>query len=226
MIEIDSAASRNYYRSAAQSPDGKPTVSNPQLPLPAAQFLAALGTYQDADSNSSQPASARIAGGANAVRENAAMVQDAGSQDATSRNATSRNENSPETPSRDSRRGTDGDIAESDNSLEATRRQLATAAQNLGSLLDESWRQYLALPRGVFTGEGVPTAESLRRSLRRFEAVADESKYSVLWQRREFQQTYRGLRQYCQQIDSVGTENSGSSGTAGSEDGRKQATRQ
>jgi hypothetical protein len=74
----------------------------------------------------------------------------------------------------------------------------------LGALLDESWRQYLVLPQGVFSGEGVPTLESLRVSLQRFDTVAKETRYKLLWQRSEFQQTHALLRAYVQQVEAEG----------------------
>ena len=67
-------------------------------------------------------------------------------------------------------------------------------------MLDESWRNYLALPRGVFTGHAVPTIESLEQALRRYEAVAADSLYQVLLDRQEFQQLYGLLQMYTEQV--------------------------
>ncbi len=87
--------------------------------------------------------------------------------------------------------------------LDTTRRELAQSAQQLGSLLNDSWRQYLALPKGVFSGEGVPTPESLQQSLARFDAVAKDSRYDLLLKRNEFQQTYALLRTYLEQVSQL-----------------------
>ncbi len=91
-------------------------------------------------------------------------------------------------------------VSDNNDPLDATRRELAQSAKQLGSLLNESWRQYLALPKGVFSGEGVPTQESLQQSLTRFDAVAKDSRYNRLLRRQEFQQTYGLLRTYLEHV--------------------------
>jgi predicted dehydrogenase len=70
----------------------------------------------------------------------------------------------------------------------------------MGALLDESWRNYLALPRSVFSGNGVPTMESLDQSLRRFEAITKDNRYKVLLDRPEFQQLHGLLQTYADQV--------------------------
>ena len=84
--------------------------------------------------------------------------------------------------------------------LTATRLELVQAAQELGALLDESWRNYLSLPRGIFSGHAVPTVESLEQALKRFEAVAADNRYKVLLDRQEFQQLYGLLQTYTEQV--------------------------
>ncbi|MFO7901802.1 MAG: lipid-binding SYLF domain-containing protein [Pirellulaceae bacterium] len=261
-ITMDAGASRDYYQSAAKSPDGKPTVSNAQLPLPAAQFLAALGTYNhnQAETAASQPASAEISSGERdvaSVNSTGASSNQAGSSTAAGVPRSNRSDRSRVFPpgsrtsnpsqSPEAESATNGESSRSNttagnseasvtdasvsrqesaqegasqgDSMETTRQQLAAAAKDLGGLLDESWRQYLALPQGVFTGEGVPTVDSLRRSLRRFETVANESKYSVLLQRHEFQKAYETLRRYHEQVEAeTSPETESPSNTADSED--------
>jgi hypothetical protein len=86
----------------------------------------------------------------------------------------------------------------------ATRQQLADAAGQLGTLLDESWRQYLALPKVVFSGSGVPTVESLEQALARYERVTKDERYRVLLERDEFQRALNLLRTYTQQVRVAG----------------------
>jgi hypothetical protein len=83
---------------------------------------------------------------------------------------------------------------------DATRRELAAAAQQLGALLDDSWRRYLSLPNGVFSGNGVPSVESLEQSLRRFDVVTRDSRYNLLLERQEFQHVHRLLKTYTDQV--------------------------
>lgn len=223
VITVDAVASRDYYQAAAKSPDGKPTVSNPQLPLPAAQFLAALKTYNHADTGSSRSASVEMASEGNDL----ASVTPTGSSSNQAGGSTATTPNSGAAANDTSVSGTEAapdDDAPLD-SLETTRQQLATAARNLGGLLDESWRQYLALPQGVFSGEGVPTIESLQRSLRRFETVTDESKYRVLLQREEFQEAYQTLRRYYERVEAAGPSGTGSSSVTATEEGGRPETR-
>ena len=78
--------------------------------------------------------------------------------------------------------------------------ELVHAAQNLGAILDESWRNYLALPRGVFFGDGIPTADSLDQVLLRYEALGKDGRYRPLLDRAEFQQLYGLLQSYAEQV--------------------------
>ena len=84
--------------------------------------------------------------------------------------------------------------------LTATRLELVQAAQELGALLDESWRNYLSLPRGVFSGHTVPDRGESRAGAQAFEAVAADSRYKVLLDRQEFQQLYGLLQTYTEQV--------------------------
>jgi hypothetical protein len=52
----------------------------------------------------------------------------------------------------------------------------------------------------VFSGNDVPTMESLDQSLRRFEAITKDNRYKVLLDRPEFQQLYGLLQTYAEQV--------------------------
>jgi hypothetical protein len=77
--------------------------------------------------------------------------------------------------------------------VQSVRRQLAESAQTLYALLDEPWRQYLALPVEVFARNHPLPAEALQQSLARFDTVAADPRYRALAQRPEFQTTHRLL---------------------------------
>jgi lipid-binding SYLF domain-containing protein len=81
-----------------------------------------------------------------------------------------------------------------ENQRQTVSRQLAGSAQRLGSILDENWKKYLALPGDLNAAEHRPNAESLRQTLSRFQTVATSPSYRALTQRPEFQETY-GLLQ-------------------------------
>lgn len=73
---------------------------------------------------------------------------------------------------------------------QAVQRQLVEAARRLESLLDDSWKKYLALPSDLSAADRRPNAEAFRESLARFQTVATNPAYRALAQRREFQETY------------------------------------
>lgn len=76
------------------------------------------------------------------------------------------------------------------------RDQLASTAPQLFTLLDDPWKQYLALPAEVFTGKGHASLELLQQSVERFDAVAHNPQYQALAERPVFQSTYGLLKQY------------------------------
>lgn len=75
------------------------------------------------------------------------------------------------------------------------KQQLAQAAIQLNTRLDESWRQYLALPAEVYR-EGTPPLNLLKTSQSRFDAVAADARYGTLVQQPEFQNTRSLLQAY------------------------------
>jgi len=84
---------------------------------------------------------------------------------------------------------------------ELVRHQLAHMAPEMYEHLDDQWKAFLALPVEVFSGSGHPSVEALQRSLKRFESVRANSKYTSLTQRPEFQSTYGILRHYVAVLD-------------------------
>jgi lipid-binding SYLF domain-containing protein len=74
------------------------------------------------------------------------------------------------------------------------RHQLAAAIGQLSAILDNRWREYLALPADVDTRQ--PSVEALRLSLSRLDAVAASPAYGALSSRPEFQSVRDLLRRY------------------------------
>ncbi len=79
---------------------------------------------------------------------------------------------------------------------EVLRRQVAASAAQLFSLVDDTWKRYLALPAELYGGKNAPSAEAIGDALSRFETVATDPQYRLLTQRPEFQATWGALRQY------------------------------
>ncbi len=74
--------------------------------------------------------------------------------------------------------------------------QLAASSHRLASVLDASWKGYLALPAEVFLAPQQPPVDAMRRALERFKHVATNPEYQALAQRPEFQETHALLQQW------------------------------
>jgi hypothetical protein len=79
-------------------------------------------------------------------------------------------------------------------SFNSTQAQLASAATNLSAILDDRWRQYLALPAEVFDPARRPSAQAVESTLQRFGATAQNPQYQSLTSRQEFATTYQLLQ--------------------------------
>jgi lipid-binding SYLF domain-containing protein len=80
------------------------------------------------------------------------------------------------------------------------RDSLAGRATELNAIVDEGWRNYLALPAAVYEGRTPPSVEAMQQTLRQFTRVAENPEYQTLTSRPEFQATYRTLQQYTRQL--------------------------
>lgn len=76
------------------------------------------------------------------------------------------------------------------------RRQLIAASPPLQNLLDDHWRQFLALPAGIQQGADPPDVESLQQTMARFDTVAKDPQFATLAGRPEFQAVHQLLRLY------------------------------
>jgi hypothetical protein len=76
------------------------------------------------------------------------------------------------------------------------RHQLADSAVRLNALLDENWKQFLALPAEIFSGTAAPPPAALEAVLANYDQVARNPNYGALAARPEFHATYDLLRQY------------------------------
>jgi lipid-binding SYLF domain-containing protein len=206
MLQIDGNANQVYYGAAGLRPDGTATAPNMPLPVSAGRLLALLA--KSTGSVTVPPVGTDVAGtpgvfppatNGEATPPMTGAAQPAGPIADPNPTANSAvpglagpGLQMPAPPVISANAGAEA--------LNATRLELAQAAQDLGPLLDETWRNYLALPRGVFSGENVPTVESLEQSLKRFEAIEKDSRYKVLQDRPEFQQLHGLLRTYVEQV--------------------------
>jgi lipid-binding SYLF domain-containing protein len=227
VIQLDAARTQSFYQAAGVAANGTPVAPNDQLPLSAAQFLSALATYSGSGAATAvaEPANGPVqplgnAANASGIRAPGSTTPAQTSNPMSGNFATGSASGGPvlvpgnaagtAVPgARRSSAGTDRSTPTQrpTSSLEATRLELARAAQSLGRLLDESWRRYLSLPSSVFDGQTTPTSESLKSSLGRFDAVAQDSQYELLQRQAQFRETHGLLRSYLQQVEAAAAAN-------------------
>jgi hypothetical protein len=78
--------------------------------------------------------------------------------------------------------------------VEVTRQQLANSSRQLAANLDETWKNYLALPPEVYTPNGVPSPQATQQALKNYQDVARQPQYQALTSRPDFQQTLASLQ--------------------------------
>ena len=71
----------------------------------------------------------------------------------------------------------------------------STSSRQLATNLDDSWKEYLALPPELYTPNQSLNPQALQQSVTRYEEVARDPKYAALTSRPDFQATLQGLRQ-------------------------------
>src|SRR5262249_43824462 len=81
--------------------------------------------------------------------------------------------------------------------IDSIQADLARAAINLNSVLDDSWRRYLALPAEVFDPARHPSPQAVEAVLQRFNAAVQNRQYQALTERPEF----RTVHQLLQSLD-------------------------
>jgi SH3 domain-containing YSC84-like protein 1 len=197
ILQIDNATNQTYYSAAGLLPDGSATRPNTPLPQEVGRLLTTLTNYADTGRATVPPAGTNLAGGLPGTEMNlspAGMgttpgVPPVGPPTGTAAAASPLGSATP--PVRPTATA---------EALDATRIEVVLAAQDLGAILSESWRNYLALPRGVFFGDGVPTVESLEQVLQRYQTVQRDPQYQTLIDRPEFQQLMGLLQSYTEQV--------------------------
>ena len=89
------------------------------------------------------------------------------------------------------------DLPSSVPSQEAIRGQLAATAPHLyAALPDETWRNYLALPKSIYYENQTVDSAALQSSLAHFDSVASTPQYHLLASEPVFQKVYGLLKRY------------------------------
>jgi lipid-binding SYLF domain-containing protein len=79
------------------------------------------------------------------------------------------------------------------NAVEAAREQLDSVSRTLVPILDDNWKQYLALPPEVYVANGVPNPQGIQLEISRYEEISKRPEYASLTSRPEFQDTLKAL---------------------------------
>jgi SH3 domain-containing YSC84-like protein 1 len=79
------------------------------------------------------------------------------------------------------------------NGVEAAREQLDATSRALVPILDDNWKQYLALPAEVYVPGGVPNPQVMQQVISHYESVSRRPEYVSLATRSEFQETAKAL---------------------------------
>jgi lipid-binding SYLF domain-containing protein len=82
----------------------------------------------------------------------------------------------------------------------STQAEVARAATSLTPVLDDRWRQYLALPGEVFDPSRRPSQQAVDAALGRFRAVAGNPQYQSLTSKPEFAATYQLLQKLADEL--------------------------
>jgi lipid-binding SYLF domain-containing protein len=80
--------------------------------------------------------------------------------------------------------------------IEQEREAILASARALGPVLDDQWRQYLALPESLSTPGAVVDPASLKQVIDRFNTIAQDQRYAALNKRPEFNATHDALTRY------------------------------
>jgi lipid-binding SYLF domain-containing protein len=89
--------------------------------------------------------------------------------------------------------------------LDQLQARLAQSATQLSPLLDDHWRQYLALPAEVYRPGQRPSPQALEATLARFRAVSQNRQYHALIERPEFHNTHQLLQALYEDLGGAAT---------------------
>ncbi len=79
---------------------------------------------------------------------------------------------------------------------EAHRAHAVESSGQLAKIVDESWRQYLAMPPEAYAANGRPSAENVNRTLARYEQIMRDPRYARIVERQEFLQARQSIAEY------------------------------
>ena len=84
---------------------------------------------------------------------------------------------------------------------EAMRLELVQSADQLGAVLDASWKRFLSLPADVFAENGKPSLTTMKAAADRYEQIARDPRYGALAKRAEFQRVRTNVQRYLGTIE-------------------------
>ena len=167
-LQIDQAATNAYYGgSLAAGPTGSP----PKVPASAVRLVNELVMYTEGQPGEPQPAASQQG-------ESQPAAQPGELQTAK-----------PLVPV------TAAPMAAASQG-EALKQQLAASSQKLFALLDDQWKQYLALPKAVYEPKGEVPFNELVEALEHYNKIFADAQFKTLSERPEFTETRRLLQEF------------------------------
>lgn len=85
--------------------------------------------------------------------------------------------------------------------MERLRQHVVATSDQLSRVLNDSWKQYLALPADIYVEAGQPSKAALDSALARYDNIARDPKYAALAKRPEFQAARLALQQYAGAVE-------------------------
>jgi hypothetical protein len=86
------------------------------------------------------------------------------------------------------------------------RQQLLQLSPQLFDLLDDSWKNYLALPQELLSSPMHPSPAHIGATLQRYNQIATDGRYQTLAARPEFQSVHGLLRHYAKSLEPTSSE--------------------
>lgn len=174
VIRPDNAAGLAFYGGPVLSATGESLTPRESLPQAALQLIQLLTQYS----------SGAVPSGATSSAEPVVPVPSLGF---------------PALPN-----ASPGAAVDSRMSVDATRQHLLAASLRLTELVDDSWRNYLALPPAIANPSQTLTLESVQATINRYAALTANPQYAPLVQRTEFKEVQRLLAQISNQLSMRG----------------------
>tara|TARA_R110002111_G_scaffold191869_1_gene258150 strand:- start:41842 stop:42912 length:1071 start_codon:yes stop_codon:yes gene_type:complete len=92
-------------------------------------------------------------------------------------------------------------LAQQELHQDESKYELLGTHQELDQILDDTWKDYLALPENISSNSSVTSIPELETVIKNYQQVQLDSKYQMVTNRQEFQKTYQLLQEYLKDLE-------------------------